>query len=191
MRKKRWLGAIGGLVFVCICISFVGVIVLGKIGYDEFLKSPRLSSVFAYQEPTAIYQFSADQQGFIDENGYPASFSILFYQEQGPGGQVQEVRDETWYYFNPDIKVTFVNGQFSAVEASELQAGSAGCYYYPDMFTAYMSPEQIANVAGFSKWLIVPVEENLVAGAEVYYADGLTFGVKNNKLIYIEAFAGE
>lgn len=191
MRKKKWLGAIGGVVFLCICIGFVGVIVFGKIGYDEFLASPRLSSVFAYQESNAVYYFSPDQEGYIAQNGYPPSFSILFYQEQVPGGQVQEIRDETWYYFNPDIKVTFVNGQISAAEASELQGSGAGQYYYPDMFTAYMTPEEVAYAAGFSEWLIVPVEENLVANAEVYYADGLTFGVKNDKLIYVEVFAGE
>lgn len=191
MRKKRWLGLLGGLLFVCICFGFVGVIVLGKVGYEEFLKSPRLTSVFVHQEQTTTYQLSPDQQGYVDENGYPASFSILFYQEPGEGGSIEEIRQETWYYFNPDIKITFVNGQFSAAEASELQGGVSRWNYRPEMFTAYMTPEQVAEAADFREWLIVPVEENLVANAEVYYADGLTFGVKNDKLIYIEAFAGE
>ena len=191
MRKKRWLGIIGGFLFACVCLGGVAVIILGKIGYDEFLKTPRLTSVFAHQEQTTTYQLSPDQKGYVDKNGYPAAFSILFYQEQEAGGQVEEVRDETWYYFNPDIKVTFVNGKFSASEASELQGGSAGWYYRPEMFTAYMRPEQVAEAVGFREWLIMPVEENLVVGATVYYANGLTFGVKNDNLIYIEMLAGE
>lgn len=191
MQKKKWLGAIGGLVFVCICFGLVGMIVLGKIGYEEFLKSPRLTSVFTHQELTTAYQLSQDQQGYVDENGYPASFSILFYQEQGGEGQVEEVRHEIWYYFDPDLKITFVNGNFSAAEASELQGGVSRWSYRPEMFTAYMTPEQVAKVANFREWLIVPVEDSLVANAEVYYADGLSFGIKNDKLIYIEAFAGE
>jgi hypothetical protein len=191
MRKKKWLGVIGGLLFLCVCFGVVGAVALGKIGYEEFLKSPRLTSVFANQEQTSIYQLSPDQQGYVNENGYPASFSILFYQEQGTSEQVEEVRYETWYYFNPDLKVTFVNGRFSAAEASELQGGVSRWNYRPEMFTAYMTPEQVAEAADFREWLIVPVEENLVAEAEVYYADGLTFGMKNGQLVYIEVFAGE
>jgi hypothetical protein len=191
MRKKIWVGAIGGVFFICMCFGFVGMVFLGQIGYDEFLKSPRLVSVFAHQRQTTTYQLSPDQQGYVDENGYPHSFSILFYQEQGVGGSVEEIRHETWYYFKPDIKVTFVNGQFSAVEASELQGGSLRWYYRPEMFTAYMTPEQVAEATNLREWLIVPVEQNLVNNAEVYYADGLTFGMKHGKLIYIEVFAGE
>ena len=101
------------------------------------------------------------------------------------------MRYETWYYFNPDLKVTFVNGSISAVEASELQGGRSSWSYHPEMFTAYMTPEQVAKAAALDEWFIVPVEENLVDDAEVYYADGLTFGMKNGTLIYIEMFAGE
>lgn len=191
MQKKKWLGVIGGLGFVCMCLGVVGVLILGKFGYDEYSISPRLVSVWAHHELNTAYQLSEDQQGYVGVNGYPASFSILFYQEQGSGGQVDEVRYETWYYFNPDIKVTFVNGSISAVEASELQGGRSGWSYRPEMFAAYMTPEQVAEAADLLEWLIVPVEENLVTNAEVYYADGLTFGMKDGKLIYIEMFAGE
>ncbi len=191
MRKKRWLGVLGGLIFVCICICLIGSVVLGKIGYAEFFSSPRLVSVWAYQKLDAPYQLSEDQQGYVNTSGYPASFSIMFYQEQGKAGQIQEVRHETWYYFNPDLKITFINGRFSAAEASEIQRGSSRWLYRPEMFTAYMTPEQVADAAGLLEWLIVPIEENLVANAEVYYADGLTFGMKNGKLIYIEMLAGK
>lgn len=191
MRKKKWLGVIGGSLFLCFCFGVMGVTVLGKVGYAEFLRSPRLTSVWAHQALDTTYQLSPYQQGYVVQNGYPASFSILFYQEQGPGEETEEIRHETWYYFDPDIKVTFINGSVSAVEASELQGGSAGWSYRPEMFTAYMTPEQVAEVADLLEWLIVPVEENLVTNAEVYYADGLTFGMKNGKLIYIEMFAGE
>jgi len=191
MRKKSWLGVLLGLVFLCMCLGMVGMVVLGKIGYEEFLRSPRLTSVFAFQEQDSTYQLSQDQQGYVDENGYPVSFSILFYQEQRADGQVEDIRFETWYYFNPDLKVTFVNGRFSAAEASELQGGSSGWSYRPEMFTAYMTQEQVAEAANLREWLIVPVEENLVTGAEVYYADGLSFGIQDGKLVYIEAFARE
>jgi hypothetical protein len=191
VQKKRWLVVLGSSLFLCMCLGLVGMFVLGKIGYDEFLRSPRLTSVFAFQLQDSTYQLSQDQQGYVDENGYPISFSILFYQEQGVNGQLEEIRFETWYYFNPDIKVTFVNGQFSAAEASEIQGGYSVWPYRPEMFTAYMTPEQIAEAANLHEWLTVPVEENLVPGAVVYYADGLTFGIKDGKLIYIEAFAGE
>ncbi len=118
MRKKRWLGVLGGLIFVCICICLIGSVVLGKIGYAEFFSSPRLVSVWAYQKLDAPYQLSEDQQGYVNTSGYPASFSIMFYQEQGKAGQIQEVRHETWYYLNPDLKITFINVRFSAAEAS-------------------------------------------------------------------------
>jgi hypothetical protein len=191
MRKKRWLGATMGCLLGCICGGLVATLVAGKIGYQEFLNSPRLEWVQYFQKQDSIYQLSQDQQGYVDENGYPASFVILFYQEEGANGQIEEVRHESWYYFDPDLKVTFVNGRFSQAEASALTGGQALWSYRPEMFSAYMTREQLAKAADLHEWLIVPVEENLVTAGEVYYADGLTFGLRNGKLIYVEAFAGE
>ena len=57
------------------------------------------------------------------------------------------------------------------------------------MFTAYMSREALSQAADLDTWMIVPVEDELVKDAQIYYADGLAFGIQNGRLVYVEAFS--
>jgi hypothetical protein len=63
--------------------------------------------------------------------------------------------------------------------------------YRPEQFVAYMSLEELIAAAGLETYLVVPLEKELVEGGEVYYADELTFGLKNDELLYVEALALE
>jgi hypothetical protein len=52
-----------------------------------------------------------------------------------------------------------------------------------------MDLQQVIAAAGLDSFLVVPLEKELVAGGEVYYADRLTFGLKDDELCYLEALA--
>lgn len=158
----------------------------------EYFNNPRLVSGFSFaRQPDTGYQLSDSQQNYIDENGNPASFSILFYQHRDTNGALQDNRYETWHYLDSGIQVTFLNGMLSEADSSPLEGGEKALTYKPEMFTAYMSPAQVAQSADIDEWLIIPVEDALVQNAEVYFADGLTFGFQNGELIFVEAFTAE
>jgi hypothetical protein len=191
VNKKKWLTCLGGIVLVLMC-GVAALIAAWFLGINQFQNSPRLVEDFSFPgQPRTGYLFSDQQKEWIIEHGYPPAFTILFYQEEAPDGGVWHVRQEIWYYFDSDQQVTFLNGGFVAVEPSVLTGGKAQWGYHPDMFTMFMSRAQLAQATGINDWMIVPVEDALVPDAEVYYADGLTFGFKHDKLIYVEAFAGE
>ena len=63
--------------------------------------------------------------------------------------------------------------------------------YKPEQFTEYMTLDEVIASANLNEYLVVPLEEELVESGEVYYADQLTFGLKNNKLMYIETLVVE
>jgi hypothetical protein len=162
------------------------------MGIIDFRNSPRLVSGLTYTlQSTSEYPLSEEQQTYIQSNGYPPAFSILFYQEEDSSGNVQNVRFESWYYFSPDKTATFINGSLSKEDQSQLTGGNTRWNYKPEMFRAYITREQVAQSANLDEWLIVPVENSLVPNAQVYYADGLTFGFQDGKLIFVETFAGE
>jgi hypothetical protein len=54
-----------------------------------------------------------------------------------------------------------------------------------------MSLEEVIASAGLDAFMVVPLEKELVDGGEVFYADELTFGLKDDELLYIEALALE
>ncbi len=175
--------------FLCILAT---IAILFGVGVFEYSNAPRLVSGFSFAaQPDAGYQLSVIQQDYIDENGYPASFSILFYQQEDINGEIQDIRYETWYYLGNDIQVTFFNGVVSQTEVSPLEGGTAAWKYKPEMFDAYMSRAQVAQSAHIQEWLIIPVENALVRDAEVYYADGLAFGFQNDELVFVEVFTGK
>lgn len=190
-RNKSSCVILSVLAFSFLCV-LATIAILSGAGVFEYINTPRLVSGFSFAtQPDAGYQLSEIQQGYIDENGYPASFSILFYQQEDINGGIQDIRYETWYYLDNDIQVTFFNGMVSQTEASPLEGGTTAWEYRPEMFDAYMSRAQVAQSAHIQEWLIVPVEKALVQDAEVYYADGLTFGFQNDELVFVEVFTGE
>ena len=191
MQKKFWFTCLTlfMVIFSCSCVGIFGLTWMGVI---DFQNSPRLVSGLAHtSKSTSGYPLSEEQQNYIQSNGYPASFSILFYQEENSSGGVQDVRFESWYYFSPDEAATFINGKLSKEDHSSLSGGSTSWSYKSEMFRAYMTREQVAQSANLDEWLIIPVENSLVPNAQVYYADWLTFGFQDGKLIFVETFAGE
>ena len=133
-----------------------------------------------------MYTYSPEQATAINEKGYPHSFSILFYHEEDPDGKKVYVRYENWFYPNLGTSLTFENGLLVKEEGMDPYA-AVPTRYKPAMFTAFMNREALATAAEIDKWLILPVEEELLYDADHYYAEGLTFGLQSDELVFIEA----
>lgn len=175
-------------------IMAVLVVVAILAGWQTYLQEPRLVvGVEAEAFDTGQYTLSSDQMSVIDHLGEPEAFSILFYEEEQADGSLRDVRLESWSYYTSNLEYTFINGERTAEDPLdvELPGELAPMPYRPDQFLAYMSLDALITSTGIDKYLIVPLEKELVDGGEVYYADALTFGLKDDELLYVEVLAVE
>ena len=192
MRRKTCL-ACGLMVAGGTFLFLLVVLFIGMIYYSEYqtsarqVEGPRISAVL----PEA-YSFSSAQQAQITEAGYPESFLLLFYEEEQEDGSTGSVRYEVWEYYTLDTQVIFVNGELAGEQV--LEAGEARplpTNYRPDQFLAYMSLDEVVAAAQLQRYLVMPLEKALLPEGEIYFAGGLAFGLKENRLLYIETFIGE
>lgn len=183
--KKRPRFCLGvAIVFLlascCVLISFVFV------GVNEFKNIPRLVSDFKFDEPALpAVEYSPAQDNIIQKYGDPEGFYILFFQREGVEGDVEEVRYEQWDYYSQGIMVVFENGEELSRSLIPVEIVSPTSYK-PESFSAFITREQVAASARLDEWLILPVEEELVSDADLYYAEGMTFGLQDGELVYIE-----
>ena len=104
---------------------------------------------------------------------------------------IHTVRLETWDYYTQGIGLTFINGELTAEDPIEINSiGSLDPLpYYPEQFDAFMSLDEVIAVAGIDSYVEIPLDKNFLDGGASYFANGLTFGLKNDELLYIEALA--
>lgn len=185
MSKRKigcWVGAVMLLV-VGVCLV-VGMLWIGII---EFKNTPRMVTGFDFGSYVLDgYEYSIQQQKVVDEWGQPQSFYILFYQREDIQGGVETVRYEEWTYPARGKQVIFENG----VELRQDEVTKEAVFstrYTPEQFFAFMNREQLASLTGLEDWFILPVEDELVQDADLYYAGGLTFGLQDGELVYVEA----
>lgn len=169
-------------------VMLVGLLVLGV---NEYKNLPRMVTGFDFGKYVLDgYAYSSQQQALVDEWGPPQSFYILFYQREDVQGKVVTIRYEEWAFPARGKKVAYENG----AELGRTEIPKAVVYstrYSPEQFFAFMNREQLASLTGLEDWFILPVEEELVQDADLYYAGGLTFGLQDEDLVYIEAVAYE
>lgn len=183
------LGCGAGLAMV----GLVAIVVLAG-GWVEYQATPKIVEGI---EPgviqVALYPLSVDQQAVIDRLGHPEAFAILFYEEELEAGTLGDVRFETWSYYTSALEYTFINGEQVAEDPLEidLMGELVVIPYHPEQFVAYMDLDEVIASAGLETYLVVPLEKELVDGGKVYYADELTFGLKDDELLYVEALALE
>ncbi len=190
-KGKTRSGLRTGFVILAVLI-LVGVglyLYFGWLGYQE---SPKIIEVQGrepqFQDP---YSLSAAQQDSLLNYGYPEAFTILFYDEEQPGGEIQTVRLETWDYYTQGMGLTFINGELTAEDP--LEVGEVGTIdplpYYPEQFSAYMSLAEVISAAAIDTYIEIPVEDDFIQGGVLYYANSLSFGLKDDQLVYLEALA--
>ncbi len=87
--------------------------------------------------------------------------------------------------------MTFINGELTAQDSLEVSTiGPVDPLpYSPEQFTAYMSLDQVISAAGIETYIEIPVEDDFIQDGVLYYANSLSFGLKDDQLIYIEGIA--
>jgi hypothetical protein len=190
-KKRGW--AFFGLGCGCLVLIVVIIAALylyaGWLGYKE---APMLVEVQEskpqLQDP---YTLSPAQEEQLFSHGYPEAFTILFYEEETAGGRFQTVRLETWDYYTQGIGLTFINGELTNEDPIEIdEIGILDPLpYFPEQFSAYMSLSEVIAAAGIETYLEFPLDKKLIDGGVSYFAKSLTFGLKNDELLYIEALA--
>jgi hypothetical protein len=133
----------------------------------------------------ASYPYSPDQTDLINQYGLPDSFSILFFEDDFGG---TSTRLETWIYSQAGQSFTWINGKLDDQESFQPVSGEIlPAPYHPEQFTAFMSLEELIGSTAIDEFLLVPLEKELLEGGENYFADRLTFGLKDGALLYVEA----
>lgn len=190
-NKRGW--AVFGI--GCGCIILIILILLGiylYAGWQGYKESPMLVEVqkvaAQLEDP---YTLSADQKELLFSYGYPEAFTILFYEELSISGEVETVRLESWDYYSAGVGFTFINGELT--DEDPIEGGITGSLepmpYYPEQFDAFMSLDEVIAAAGIESYLEIPLEKDFMKDGIVYYSYGLTFGLKDNELLFIEALA--
>ena len=182
-KTRRW----SCLMIPIVLVSVLGCLIigLGVIGWMDINQSPlEVSELVPFFKPQK-YQYSAEQQNIKDQLGLPDSFTILFYEDEFGGGST---RLETWIYSETGQSYTWVNGDLDRTESFEPVSGEViPAPYQPDQITAYLSLEEVIGATGIDGFMLVPLENELLPGGEIYFADQLSFGLKNGELLYAEA----
>ena len=126
------------------------------------------------------------------EHGPPDAFSILFYDEVMGDSEPLTVRAEQWTYYEEGFEYSFAGDELVARDPIEVppDAFVEPAPYDPDAFEAYMSLDELLAATGLADHIGGPVKD-LVQDGELYFADRLTWGMKDGELIYVEALALE
>jgi hypothetical protein len=190
-RRMGLFAGIGCTALALVCLATVGIFLVG--GYAEYRALPKIvEGIQVDAAAGALLPLPNDQQRVRAERGDPEAFMILFYDEELEDGSIGNVRTETWSYYTQWVEYTFINGELVGEDPIEVELGQLEPVpYKPEQFRAYMDLEQVIATAGLDAFLVVPLEKELVDGGEVYYADRLTFGLKDDELRYVEALALE
>jgi len=191
-KKKRGWAFLG---LGCGCLVFVIIVIVGIFLYAGWLGYKEAPMIVEVQESSPQlqdpYTLSPVQEEELFTYGYPEAFTILFYEEETVGGGTAPVRLETWDYYTQGIGLTFINGDLIAEDPIEIDnVGTLDPLpYYPEQFSAFMSLEEVIAAAGIDTYVEIPLEKEFLEGGIVYYANALTFGLKDDELVYIEALA--
>ncbi len=183
------MGCGAGVLVVAVVTA---VLLIG--GWREYKQMPKIvEGAQPAEAGTVGYSMTPAQMEVFGEMGSPQAFTLLFYEEELLDGSYGDVRFETWDYYDAGVSYTFLNGELTGEDPLDVEIVGEiyPIPYRPDQFSAYMSLDEILASAGLERYLVVPLEKELVEGGEVYYADELTFGLKHNELLYIEALALE
>lgn len=138
------------------------------------------------------YSLSQEQVKIVEMHSYPDSFSIFFYLEEFYPNYDGEVREESWRYYEKGLEFTFYNGALIAEDSFTLTHGElAPNFYRPEQFKAYTSLQGVLASAEIHDLMEIPLEKSLIPEGTLYYAPGLSFGLVDNQLIYVETITLE
>lgn len=178
-------------IIILILILSIGGLYLyaGWVGYQEAPKFIEVKDTSAGGSDP--YALSIEQEDVLLSYGYPDAFTILFYEEETPGQGIQTVRLESWDYYLQELAFTFINGEVVSDGPFEwdLQGDLVPAPYYPEQFDAFMTLDEVIAAGEIDNYIEVPLNKELMAEGKLYYADSLSFGMRDNQLVYIESLA--
>lgn len=138
-------------------------------------------------EAAKTYPLSDDQTAIVNQYGSPDSFTITFYIEEFDPYYDGEVRDETWRYYAEGLVFDFYNGSLMYTNPiADPSVDWVQLPYKPEQFTAYANLETILASAAITDIFELPLEKELVKNGKLYYAPGLSFGMVDGQLIFVE-----
>lgn len=182
-----WKPSLLIIFFIFAAFIFIFLIYLGLTGYQATPKYIHLNNSYI---PPGSVQYSEEQQTVLSQFGRLNYFSIQFYDDWLDNGILQTIRVENWGFESHGQEITFLNGVLLESTGIDIPAqASLPLTYSPDQFHAYMSLQEISAVTGVTELIEMPMELELLPGGKIYFGPGITFGLKNNQLIYIEAFS--
>ena len=187
-KKSKWIRRLS---LGCVFVVFLVILLIGTILFFMNRELDEAAAIVELDSPKQTsftpYALSPAQIQTIQAYGYPDSLSILFYKQSDANNQVQDIRLETWVMMDNDLELTFLNGTLTETEAIEDPHGPYHpAEYRPELFSANMNLDEVLTAAGIEKYLVVPLEDELLKDSEIYYAGQLMFGLKDNQLRYIE-----
>jgi len=162
--------------------------------YDPVLVSiaPLGDDTVVDPEPLEVALAGTTRADVRAELGSPEGFAIYYFDDVGPDETATTTSLELWTYYRDGVEFTFDGDQLIAEEPLDAvpQSEVQPVPYDPDQFSPYMNLEEIVAVAGVEEFLGGEFEE-ADGGGEVYFADQLTWGLKDGELRYVEALALE
>jgi len=185
---RRWPVWIGLAATSTVAALLIGAGALALVARSAMATSSRMVTGAVPAAPTwAPHPLGSDHAVTIREHGIPQAFTILFYEEDGT-----PVRGETWSYYDQGLEVDFVDGELQGERTIDMATGDViPVPYRPDQFAAFMSLAEVLASAQIDHYLVVPLEDGLVKGGEIYYADEIMFGLKDGALRYVQVLALE
>jgi len=177
-------------VLLIVILAFLGYLVY--LGLEWYQSQPKIVEDLTHPGVSfERYELGPDQQGLVQEWGYPDSFRVLFFQEDA-NGSLQTFRLETWDYFNRSTRSTFLNGRLISEEAVDFEVGRVvENPYTPEQFDAFMTLDQVLSSTSIDKYIVAPTEGELVENGSTYFADRIMFGLVNGELVYAETVIPE
>jgi hypothetical protein len=176
--RRRWLLIGAALIFTVVLVALVLVDL--SMADDAVLVT--VDKPQSLPGPAAL---SPEQVSLLAERGNPDGFTIYFFSDDG-----QTARLETWSYHSSGSEVSFHNGALiDETRTKDDTAVGLPAPFKPDQFWAFMSLEETVAAAGLDEYAEVRIESEVVDGGTVHIAEQLMFGLKDGKLLYVEAVA--
>jgi hypothetical protein len=123
-------------------------------------------------------------------HGSPEAFVILFGSESAADGSETAVSLEEWSYYSEGLEYTLSGDEVVAVDPIELRSGveAEPVPYDPDAFEPDMDLDAVLEATGITAYMGGPVDQ-MIEGGNAYFADRLAWGITDDRLRYVEAFA--
>jgi hypothetical protein len=174
MSKRTRIILVGGLILVVAilaCLTAVGFFFLP--GYIDRSMPETLEVIAPPGTAVKTYSMPAGQQDVLNLRGAPQAFTILFYQQMGAEGYYEDIRQETWTYYDRGKEYVFINGELAA--ESEIAAADravTGAPFRPEQFVGNLTLDEVEAGLGLHD-----------------YARQLILGFKYGQLCSVQALA--